>query len=226
LDFVTYVPIYHADNVHHLFNHRLKKNHMGKYLAEELEKCLKEFGISNRVRQQYRRKSIIDCLNLISQILGQVCDNASNNDTMLTELEFLIPNGASGVHTHIRCICHIINLVVKVRIPTQPTTASLLFKSDFDSFQAILSQFTSKKTGKNSIEEDLDDDDILDEKELEAAAEVDPEREAHDVQEIDEIEKELEESLEALDQTEEDVALGKRALRKVRLCPILFRFFD
>ena len=53
-------------------------------------------------------------LNVISQILGQACDNASNNDTMLAELEFLIPNGVYGIHTRICCICHIINLVVKV----------------------------------------------------------------------------------------------------------------
>jgi hypothetical protein len=55
-------------------------------------------------------------LNSISQILGQACNNASNNDTMLAELEFLIPDGVSGVHTRIHCICHIINLVVKVHI--------------------------------------------------------------------------------------------------------------
>ena len=150
----------------------------------------------------------------------------SNNDTMLAELEFLIPNGASGVHTHIQYICHIINLVVKVCIPTQPTATPLGFKSDFYSFQAILSQFMLKKAGKNTVEQDLDNDDILDEEELDAAVELDPEREAHDAQEIDEIEKELEDSLEALDQMEEDVALGKSALRKARLCLILIQFFN
>ena len=51
---------------------------------------------------------------LLSQILGQACDNASNNDTMLSALEALNPESMSGVHTRIRCICHILNLVVKV----------------------------------------------------------------------------------------------------------------
>jgi len=48
------------------------------------------------------------------QILGQACDNASNNDTMLSALEALNPESMSGVHTRVRCICHILNLVVKV----------------------------------------------------------------------------------------------------------------
>jgi hypothetical protein len=145
---------------------------------------------------------------------------------MLTKLEFLIQNGASGVHTHIRCICHIINLIVKVCIPTQSAATPLRFKADFYSSQAILSQFVLKKARKNAVKQDLDNNDILDTEELEAAAEVDPEREAHDTQEIDEIEKELEDSLEALDQMEEDITLGKSALKKVCLCLILIRFFD
>lgn len=41
------------------------------------------------------------------------------------------------------------------------------------------------------------------------------------MQEINDIEKELEESLEALAQTEEEVALGKSALAKVCLSLIL-----
>ena len=33
---------------------------------------------------------------------------------MLAALEALNPESMSGVHTRIRCICHILNLVVKV----------------------------------------------------------------------------------------------------------------
>lgn len=43
-----------------------------------------------------------------------MCDNASNNDTTVSELEYLIPDSPSGSHTRIRCVCHILNLVVKV----------------------------------------------------------------------------------------------------------------
>lgn len=42
-----------------------------------------------------------------------ICDNASNNDTMVTELESL--GGMNSAQTRVRCFCHILNLVVKVR---------------------------------------------------------------------------------------------------------------
>lgn len=90
----------------------------------------------------------------------------------------------------------------------------------------ILSQFTHKKARQDTAEQDLDGDETLDEEELEVAADIDPEREAHNMQEIDEIEKELEESLEALAQTEEEVALRRSALAKVRLSLILIWFLN
>ena len=52
--------------------------------------------------------------NRPSWILGQACDNASNNDMMLSALEALNLESMSSVHTCIQCICHILNLVVKV----------------------------------------------------------------------------------------------------------------
>jgi len=48
------------------------------------------------------------------QILDQACDNASNNNMMLSALEALNPESMSGVHTCVWCTCHILNLVVKV----------------------------------------------------------------------------------------------------------------
>lgn len=50
----------------------------------------------------------------LKQILGIVCDNASNNDTLMTNLEFDLGEHV-GPLTRIRCFAHIINLVVKVR---------------------------------------------------------------------------------------------------------------
>ncbi len=46
------------------------------------------------------------------QILGITADNASNNDTLVADLESL--GGANGVHTRVRCFAHILSLVVKV----------------------------------------------------------------------------------------------------------------
>ncbi|PPQ84241.1 hypothetical protein CVT26_013046 [Gymnopilus dilepis] len=150
----------------------LKASHTGKYLAEELEKCLRKYGIAEK-------------------ILGQACDNATNNDTLLAELEFRIPSGAHGTHTRIRCICHILNLVVK----------------------AIL--FVKKKKGKGGKstkdDEDDEDDDVPDQEELQAAAAVDPDREAHDEEEIEKLSERI--SLEEL--TDEEIAIGKKALDKV-----------
>ncbi len=46
------------------------------------------------------------------KILAIACDNASNNDTMLAELKYLLPKFRGAV-TQSRCFAHIINLVVK-----------------------------------------------------------------------------------------------------------------
>ena len=55
-----------------------------------------------------------------------MCDNASNNDVMVTELSIQVPSFAgSASHTH--CFLHIVNLIAK----------------------SLLSQFDSKKTADN-----------------------------------------------------------------------------
>jgi hypothetical protein len=50
---------------------------------------------------------------IILQVLGIVCDNASNNDTMINQLGLLLP-GFKGRPARVRCFAHILNLVVKV----------------------------------------------------------------------------------------------------------------
>lgn len=68
--------------------------HTGKNLAEAAAKVVNEFGIAHK-------------------ILGLTCDNASNNDTMVAELEKLIPSfGVQRAHS--RCLAHILNLVAKL----------------------------------------------------------------------------------------------------------------
>ncbi|THH18736.1 hypothetical protein EUX98_g8907 [Antrodiella citrinella] len=71
---------------------RLLHNHTGKYLAKQLSQCLREYGIEKK-------------------ILGITADNASNNDTLIIEMESL--GGANSSQTRVRCFAHIINLVVK-----------------------------------------------------------------------------------------------------------------
>ncbi|THH15466.1 hypothetical protein EUX98_g9461 [Antrodiella citrinella] len=72
---------------------KLSQNHTGKYLAEELAACLKAYGIEKK-------------------ILGITGDNATNNDTLVAELELLLPNWYSML-ARIRCLAHILNLIVK-----------------------------------------------------------------------------------------------------------------
>ncbi|THU92087.1 hypothetical protein K435DRAFT_556266, partial [Dendrothele bispora CBS 962.96] len=49
--------------------------------------------------------------------LGNVTDNASNNDTYVQNLGWLLPDNAlTGQHTHIRCFAHVLNLVVKAML--------------------------------------------------------------------------------------------------------------
>ncbi|KLO09607.1 hypothetical protein SCHPADRAFT_798112, partial [Schizopora paradoxa] len=62
---------------------RLTKGHTGKVLCDALVGCLKEFGIKNKV-------------------LSVVADNASNNDTMMDQLEIEIGRQL-GVQTRTRC---------------------------------------------------------------------------------------------------------------------------
>ncbi|KAJ3505977.1 hypothetical protein NMY22_g17397 [Coprinellus aureogranulatus] len=72
---------------------KLTKAHTGHYLASRLAECLQEFGIDDRV-------------------MGFTGDNASNNDTLVSELEVLLPNFRGDV-SRVRCACHILNLVAK-----------------------------------------------------------------------------------------------------------------
>jgi hypothetical protein len=57
---------------------------------------------------------------------------------MLASLEELNPDSASGVHTRIRCICHILNLVVKVGLDTIPLTSPSLIMFGLGNFITIL----------------------------------------------------------------------------------------
>lgn len=49
------------------------------------------------------------------QVLGFTADNASNNDTLMKEMAVLLPL-FRGARTCVRCVAHILNLVVKVAL--------------------------------------------------------------------------------------------------------------
>lgn len=123
---------------------KLSESHTGRYLSDRLVECLKDFGIEKK-------------------ILGVVCDNASNNDTLVSELEIELL-GQNGMQTRIRCFAHILNLAVK----------------------AVLSAFTrgAKKDDDSDMQSDLYDVEEADEEEED---EVEEGRERSDEAEIDAI---------------------------------------
>ncbi|KAF7776710.1 hypothetical protein Agabi119p4_5103 [Agaricus bisporus var. burnettii] len=88
----------------------VSKSHTGLNLALEFVEILKNFGIEKK-------------------LLAITCDNASNNDTMVTEMSARI-DVFRGDQSRVRCLAHIINLVVK----------------------SILKQFDSRKV-RNEISE-------------------------------------------------------------------------
>lgn len=59
------------------------------------------------------------------EIMGFTADNASNNDTLVSELSILVPS-FSGSEYRVRCFAHILNLVVKVRFVLARSIAILL----------------------------------------------------------------------------------------------------
>jgi hypothetical protein len=86
---------------------RADKAHTGVYLAGRVLECLRTYGIQKR-------------------ILGITLDNASNNNTLVSELGDLL-HGYQGSLTRIHCFAHILNLVVKVSHYTISVASSNIF---------------------------------------------------------------------------------------------------
>ncbi|EUC67758.1 hypothetical protein RSOL_560480, partial [Rhizoctonia solani AG-3 Rhs1AP] len=72
---------------------RLTSAHTGAYLAERIASCLQRYGLENR-------------------ILAACLDNASNNLTLVQNLERLTPH-FHGERSYARCLAHVINLMAK-----------------------------------------------------------------------------------------------------------------
>lgn len=84
--------------------------HSGVNLAAAFAKILGDFGISDKVSLKKKGRMIFT--NQRKKILSVTCDNASNNDTMITELASLIDD-FPGSENQTRCFTHVLNLVVK-----------------------------------------------------------------------------------------------------------------
>src|SRR5882724_8204114 len=88
------------------------------------------------------------------QILGVTLDNASNNNTLVSELANLI-DGFQGKQTCICCFAHILNLVVKVQSFCWTQVRSNSKR------QAILPQFSKSNKAMEDPQDDEDDDAAL-----------------------------------------------------------------
>jgi hypothetical protein len=175
---------------------KLLHNHSGIYLANQLVLCLREFKLETKV------SSFLFCPLYISrnmfQLLGVVCDNAANNGTMVKELGRLLETeGFGGEASRVRCFAHTLNLVVK----------------------AILRQFsrsckttTDANVFLDSIEELDDDEDV------EAAEDLDTDRELADEAVLAELDEELDEDDDVdIVLTDDDIKVGCFAVFKVGL---------
>jgi hypothetical protein len=74
---------------------------------------LNEFGLSDKVSLHPSTWTRL-ITYLITQILSLTCDNASNNDAMIAELEDLLPEFSKANHT--RCFLHVNNLVARTLV--------------------------------------------------------------------------------------------------------------
>lgn len=153
---------------------KLVKNHSGINLCDSLVTCLKEFGIEKK-------------------ILGVVCDNASNNDTLVAQLELELC-GQNGCRTRIRCFAHVLNLAVKAILSPFSRGAGANDNDDNDVLEDIPDLY------------DIEDDDEEEDDEVEEA------REASDEQTIDDIIDEVDLDLTVLPS---QLAVVKSALSKV-----------
>jgi hypothetical protein len=93
-------------------------SHSGLNLATAFAKILDDFGISDKVR--CHGLGSCECCRMLTvamQVLSITCDNASCNDTMIDELEDMIPK-FPGAANRTRCFNHIVALVA-VRVVQQ-----------------------------------------------------------------------------------------------------------
>ena len=78
--------------------------HTGEHLTRELEVLVKTFGIEKKV-QFFILIIYLATYGRLNEILSIVCDNASNNDTMIEAIDL---EGFRGAESRTRCFPHIV----------------------------------------------------------------------------------------------------------------------
>jgi hypothetical protein len=97
------------------------------------------------------------------QILSITCDNASNNDTMIAELEDLCPEFSSINHT--RCFLHIINLVARTLVrqfdvPAKPKDSLDKNDPDYDLHRLAADNDIEDAQTHEALLEELGDEEL------------------------------------------------------------------
>ena len=132
---------------------RMLGSHTGKHLACALEALLKGFGIEKKVGFLfvYSHCFMSKLTDISDKILAIVCDNASNNDTMINEIEL---EGFRGAACHVRCRIFLTWVSRYVG-----STCALFHYSPHT--KAILSQFAYelKPTSTDQADQDSNDGD-------------------------------------------------------------------
>jgi hypothetical protein len=131
-------------------------------LTVAFAEIMKDFGIEDKV--SVREFSQENKTLTYFQILGITADNATNNDTMVEELEELMPSQFSHVN-RTRCFLHVINLVAKslLRQFELPKVKLKETNVDPDDKQLyVLSEGWYDEEVKMAKENDIDDDDVVD----------------------------------------------------------------
>jgi hypothetical protein len=143
---------------------QVARSHSGANLVTVFAKTLDDFGIADKVSMQI---DIMDQSRLTYvQILGITCDNASNNDVMIQELEDHIPR-FPGASNQIRCFAHILNLVAKSilkQFDVPKATATSILDGDVDDLLELAGEIDVEEdeTKANLDEDDEDEDDNVD----------------------------------------------------------------
>lgn len=138
-------------------------------MATVFAEMLEDFKLTEKVSLVLLTLHVWD-KQLRVQILSVTCDNASNNDAMIEELQELIPEFA-GSASHTRCFLHIVNLVAKSLIRQLDAKKTVVgdhelaeLQKELDEEELIRQSETVDANDDEMPEEDENDDEMLEKK--------------------------------------------------------------
>ena len=137
------------------------RSHTGVNLARAFVGILRDFGIADRVSNdiQMGKSNASESF----QILAVTCDNASNNNVMLREMEKRLPKYSSK--NHVRCFLHIVNLIAKALVNQFDVREGPGDDQELDDLEDASDDSDSDEEEGGTVtysedeDEDLDDDD-------------------------------------------------------------------